>query len=96
MRLIILRGGKDSPFLTYLRVVKYTSMKVKVDRSLCIGAASCVVIAPKVFQLDSEAKAVVVDPSGADDETILDAAKSCPVLAIIVEDDSGKQIWPET
>ncbi len=71
-------------------------MKVKVDRNLCIGAASCIVIAPKVFQLDSEAKATVVDEKGADDESILDAAKSCPVLAIIIEDDSGKQIWPET
>lgn len=70
-------------------------MKVKVDRNLCIGAASCVVIAPKVFQLDSEAKAQVVDPNGADDETIIDAAKSCPVLAIILEDDEGNQIWPE-
>ena len=71
-------------------------MKIKIDRSLCIGAASCVVIAPKVFQLDSEAKAEVVDEKGADDTTILDAAKSCPVLAIIIEDDTGKQIWPET
>jgi ferredoxin len=71
-------------------------MKVKVDRNLCIGAASCVVIAPKVFQLDAEAKAEVVDEKGADDATILDAAKSCPVLAIIIEDDDGNQIWPET
>lgn len=70
-------------------------MKVTVDRNLCIGAASCVVIAPKVFQLDSEAKAEVVDQKGADEATILDAAKSCPVLAIIIEDDNGKQIWPE-
>lgn len=71
-------------------------MKVRVDRNLCIGAASCVVIAPKVFQLDSEAKATVVDQKGADENTILDAAKSCPVLAIIIEDDNGAQIWPET
>lgn len=71
-------------------------MKVKIDRNLCIGAASCVVIAPKVFQLDSEAKAIVVDQLGAEDATILDAAKSCPVLAIIIDDDNGKQIWPES
>lgn len=70
-------------------------MKIRVDRNLCIGAASCVVIAPKVFQLDNEAKAEVLDPKGADEDTILDAAKSCPVMAIIIEDDSGNQIWPE-
>lgn len=27
---------------------------------------------------------------------ILDSAKGCPFNAIIVQDDKGKQIWPET
>ena len=69
-------------------------MKVKVDRSLCIGAGTCSVIAPEVFELDSELKAVVKDPKGAPDDKIMDAAKSCPVLAIILEDEEGKQIFP--
>jgi len=70
-------------------------MKVKVDRNLCIGAASCVVIAPEVFELDNEMKAVVKSFSGVEDERIIDAAKSCPVLAIILEDEkSGEQIYP--
>lgn len=69
-------------------------MKVKVDRSLCIGAGTCSVIAPEVFELDAELKAVVKDPHGAPDDRILDAAKSCPVLAITVEDDDGKQLFP--
>ncbi len=33
--------------------------KVKVDRDLCIGAASCVAVAPKTFELDNEGKAVI-------------------------------------
>lgn len=69
-------------------------MKVKVDRNLCIGAGTCTVIAPEVFELDDELKAVVKDPGGAPDDKILDAAKSCPVLAIILEDDDGKQVFP--
>ncbi|OGY24909.1 MAG: hypothetical protein A2Y57_01180 [Candidatus Woykebacteria bacterium RBG_13_40_7b] len=69
-------------------------MKVKVIRDLCIGAASCVVIAPKVFQLDSEGKAIVLDQKGMSDQIILDAAKSCPTQAIIVEDDEGNQLYP--
>ncbi len=69
-------------------------MKVKVDRNLCIGAGTCSVIAPEVFELDGELKAVVKDPKGAPDDKILDAAKSCPVLAIMLEDDDGKQIFP--
>lgn len=69
-------------------------MKIKVDRNLCIGAGTCTVIAPEVFELDSELKSVVKDPKGAPDDRIIDAAKSCPVLAIILEDDDGKQIFP--
>ncbi len=68
--------------------------KVVVDRELCIGAAPCVTIAPGVFQLDEENKAYIVDQNGADAETILLAAQSCPVQAIIVYDDEGKQIYP--
>jgi ferredoxin len=69
--------------------------KVTVVRDLCIGAASCVAISPKVFQLDSENKAVI--PEGATDEeaNILMAAQSCPTKAIIIEDaQTGEKIWP--
>jgi ferredoxin len=69
--------------------------KVEVDRATCIGAASCVAVAPDVFELDSENKAVVKNPKGADDETIILAAKSCPVAAIKVWNKEGKQIVPE-
>lgn len=69
--------------------------RIEVDRDLCIGAAPCVTVAPGVFQLDEESKAYVVDPKGADDETILLAAQSCPVQAIKIFDEEGKQIYPE-
>jgi len=68
--------------------------KIYVDRDLCIGAASCVAIAPGVFQLDAESKAYVVNPKAADDETILLAAQSCPTKAIILYDEEGNQIYP--
>jgi len=69
-------------------------MKIRIDRNLCIGAGTCSVIAPEVFELDSELKAVVKDPNAAPDDKIIDAAKSCPVMAIFLEDDEGKQIYP--
>ena len=68
--------------------------KVKVDRMLCIGTADCVKIAPNTFELDDEAKSVVKKQNGDSDEKILEAAKVCPVLAIIVEDEDGKQVYP--
>ena len=68
--------------------------KIEVDRELCIGAAPCVVVAPKVFQLDKENKAVIVDAHGSDDDTVLLAAQSCPVQAIRLYDQEGNQIYP--
>ncbi len=70
--------------------------KIMVDRELCIGAASCVAIAPGVFALDDENKAYVLDAAGADDETILLAAESCPTRAIFLYDKDGNQIYPPT
>lgn len=69
--------------------------KIVVDRDACIGAAPCVTVAPGVFQLDEDNKAYIVDEHGADAETILLAAQACPVQAIILFDESGKQIYPE-
>lgn len=68
--------------------------KIVVDRNLCIGAASCIAVAPGVFELDGENKAVVYNDKGADNETILLAAKSCPTQAILVFDEEGNQLYP--
>lgn len=82
-------------------------LKVKVDRTLCIGAASCVAVAPNTFELDSEGKAVIKKKDGsttsdfvgyadiADEEgNIKNAAMSCPVNAIVIVevDDQGNEV----
>ncbi len=69
-------------------------MKVKVDRELCIGVSNCVALAPTVFRLDDQNKLVVVDPDSVDEETLMEAAKSCPENAIIIEDGDGNQLYP--
>jgi ferredoxin len=53
-------------------------MKVKVDRELCIGVSNCVAIAPTVFKLDNQNKAMVLDTGSANEDTLMDAARSCP------------------
>ena len=83
---------------------------VKVDPDLCIGAASCVTIAPGTFQLNEENKAYVLDagqePGGrtyerwmeVSEETkqeIILGAQSCPTLAIFIYDEAGVQLFPE-
>ncbi|PJE62812.1 ferredoxin [Candidatus Roizmanbacteria bacterium CG10_big_fil_rev_8_21_14_0_10_39_6] len=76
---------------------KKNAWKVWVDRDLCIGVASCVAVAPSAFSLDNEAKAVVLDTIDQEQkETILDAARACPVAAIFIEEiKSGKRIFPK-
>lgn len=68
-------------------------IRIEVDRELCIGSGDCVDSAPDVFQLDDEGKAVVVDPDGAPVDDIVDAARNCPVTAILVAGEEG-DIYP--
>lgn len=76
--------------------VKVKNLKFWVDRNLCIGAATCVAVAPKTFNLDSEAKAIILSSVVEDTaEVIIEAAKACPVAAIIVEDAQGNRIFPK-
>ena len=69
--------------------------EVIVDRELCIGAASCIAVAPEVFELDEENKAIIKDKDAVDEQTLIDSVRSCPTNAIILKDENGKQIWPE-
>jgi len=70
--------------------------KVWVDRNLCIGAATCVAVSPKSFQIDNEAKAVIVRTIDEEElENIIEAAKACPVAAIFIEDEKGNRIFPK-
>lgn len=76
--------------------IQVGNIKVKVDKDLCIGAATCVAIAPQTFLLDSEAKAIILDTAGNEkEETIIDAARGCPTAAIFIEDASGNKIFPK-
>jgi ferredoxin len=66
-------------------------MRIRIDRGRCIGASLCLVAAPRVFMLDGTRKALVMDPSGADAETLRQAAAACPTGAIhLLEDEPGE------
>lgn len=74
---------------------KVRKLTLRIDRNLCIGAATCVAIAPKAWALDDEAKAIILDTSEEEsDDTLLEAAKGCPVMAIFITDETGKQLYP--
>lgn len=69
--------------------------KIVVDRDACIGAATCVVVAPQAFDLDDKDIAIVKDGAlQSGDAALLAGAQSCPVQAILLFDEEGNQIFP--
>lgn len=87
--------AKQADKATTMASKKIGKYLVKVINDKCIGAASCVAIAPKVFELDEHSIARIISQDGDDDETKLLAAQSCPTAAIIVTDtETNQQVWP--
>ena len=77
-------------------VILKSGYKIWVERGLCIGAATCIAVSPKVYVLDKEAKAIILDSADEDTiENIIESAKACPVAAIIIEDAQGNRIFPK-
>jgi ferredoxin len=64
---------------------------VKADLDACQGYANCVVGASDVFDLDDDGVVVLLKTSVPDSDRarVEEAARSCPVSALWVEDDDG-------
>lgn len=76
-------------------VKKIRTLTMRIDQDLCIGAATCIAVAPKAWTLNDEAKAIILDTADSEtDETLIEAAKACPVMAIFITDENGTQIFP--
>lgn len=62
-------------------------MKVRVDENLCTGCGLCADICPEVFEMGDEVSIVKVDNIPSElEEKVREAAESCPVEAIIIEE----------
>jgi class 3 adenylate cyclase len=63
-------------------------LRARVDRHRCIGAGTCVTIAPTAFDWHAGdiLKADVVNASSVEDEQLREAALACPTGAITVEE----------
>ncbi len=69
-------------------------LRVVIDRNQCVGFGDCVKEAPEGFKLDDATVAVFLDPEAVECERLLRACEACPVDAISVYDETGKQIVP--
>jgi ferredoxin len=62
-----------------------------IDAGACSAHGDCEVIAPEIFALEDVAVVVGTGP----DELMLEAARICPSVAIVVTDgDTGEQVYP--
>ncbi len=63
-------------------------MKIKINKDKCLGCATCVALAPEVFEIGEDGKSKV--KNGADleknKEQIKQAKEACPTQAIEVEE----------
>lgn len=71
-------------------------LTVEVDHDVCIAAGPCSAMAPKTFALGDDGKAVILASADEDDvDTIMNAARSCPVAAIRIKNAAGEVIFPD-
>lgn len=70
-------------------------LTVTIDRLLCVGFGDCIDEAPEAFEFDDEGIAVLTDPDRVERERLLKACEICPVDAITVTDETGRQIVPD-
>ena len=72
-----------------------TEWRLHVDPTRCIGSGICAGVAPQHFVLVDGLSRPVAERIAAD-ESVLDAAESCPLEAIIVSEVDGlRRIAPE-
>src|SRR6267154_6014297 len=69
-------------------------LRVRIDRTLCVGFGDCITEAPEAFVLDASGVAVFLAPETTAREQLLRACDACPVDAITVWNAAGAQIVP--
>ncbi len=69
-------------------------LRLRIDRTLCVGFGDCVEEAPAGFALDEENVVVFTAPDDVAREALLRACASCPVDALTVWGEDGRQLVP--
>ncbi len=69
-------------------------LRIRIDRTLCVGFGDCVKASPEAFTLDEENVAIFAAPDAATREELLRACASCPVDALTAWGEDGAQLVP--
>ena len=69
-------------------------LRVRIDRTLCVGFGDCIKAAGEAFELDPEGIVVFTAPEKVERERLISACDACPVDALTVWDENGTQLAP--
>lgn len=71
-------------------------MKIRIDKSACVGNARCAAVADALFPLDDDGYIAVEEFTVADgtEQAAKRGARACPERIIFVEEDDGTISWP--
>jgi len=74
---------------------KISGLTIKIDRGSCIASANCINAAPEFIEFDDERICAFKElKDEIENEKIIEACSVCPVNALYVFDEMGKQIIP--
>jgi ferredoxin len=69
-------------------------LRVRIDRTLCVGFGDCITEAPEAFALDGDDVVVFLAPESVNPLQLIRACSSCPVDALTVWDEEGHTLAP--
>jgi ferredoxin len=74
---------------------RFGGLTVRIDRLLCVGFGDCIDDAPEAFTLDDDGVVAFRESAtGTERERMVRACDACPVDALTVLDEDGKQLAP--
>jgi ferredoxin len=73
---------------------RVSGLRVRIDRTLCVGFGDCVKASPEAFALDEDDVAIFAAPDSVTREDLLRACASCPVDALTVWGEDDQQLVP--
>jgi ferredoxin len=64
-------------------------MKVRLERSRCVGHAQCYAVDPKLFPIDESGYSILEEHEvrAEDEQSVRDGVAACPEMALILEED---------
>lgn len=69
-------------------------MRVRIDRTLCVGFGDCITAAPAAFALGDDDVVVFLSPESVIPLQLVQACASCPVDALTAWDEHGNILAP--